>query len=116
MFSRNGSRTIYTRKRTSSNIGIFVALYNPGLTYFLSVEWESLEVIHMVDDQYNVTDKPDTELDERVASKKQRTAKYIADIQEILDRNEASARKRDLIATGIILVLAVTAFITISAY
>lgn len=71
----------------------------------------------MVDNQYNLKDKSDTELHEWISMHKQRTAKYIAGIQEILERNEAFVRKRELITTGItILFLEVTIIVIASAY
>ena len=71
----------------------------------------------MVDNQYNLKDKSDTELHEWIASQKQRTGKYIAGIQEIMDRNEALVRKRELITTGITILFLVVAIIVIaSAY
>lgn len=71
----------------------------------------------MVDNQYNLKGKSDTGLHEWIARQKQRTEKYIAGIQEIMDRNEAFVRKRELITTGItILFLEVTILVIASAY
>ena len=68
----------------------------------------------MVDYQYNLKAKSDAELHEWIAMQKQRSAKYIAGIQEILDRNEAFVRERELITIGIaILVLGVTIIIIV---
>jgi len=76
------------------------------------------------DDQYKLKDKSHTELHEWVVGHKPDTAEYVAGIQEsmrrvavieeLMERNEAPSRKRELIAVGIAivsLVVAITAIV-----
>ena len=81
----------------------------------------------MFDNYYRLKDKSDTELHERLAGFKPHAAEYItgiqesmrrvACIQELMDKNEAFVRKRELIATGIaILSLAVAIIILVPSF
>ena len=73
----------------------------------------------MADDQYNLKNKSDTELHAWVVEHKPGTTEYVAGIQEsmkrvavieeLMEKDEAPVRKRELIATGIAIVsIAVT--------
>ncbi len=67
----------------------------------------------MADNQYNLKDKSDAELHEWIASYKPNTSEYIAGIQELIRRNEAPFRKRELFAIGIALLSLIVAIIAI---
>ena len=70
----------------------------------------------MVDNQYKLKDKSDTELQEWIAAHKLCTADYIAGIQELINRNEAFFRKRELIAVGIAILSLEVAILVITVY
>ena len=70
----------------------------------------------MVDNQYKLKDKSDTELHEWIAAHKLRSADYIAGIRELINRNEAFFRKRELIAAGIAILSLEVAILVITVY
>ena len=70
----------------------------------------------MVDNQYKLKDKSDTELHEWIAAHKLRTAEYIAGIRELINRNEAFFRKRELITTGITIISLEVVILFITVY
>ena len=81
----------------------------------------------MLDDQYKLKDKSDTELREWVAEHEPDTIEYVAGIkesmrrvaviEELIERDEAPIRKRELIAAGMaILSIAVTIFAIVVTY
>ena len=77
----------------------------------------------MIDDQYKLKDKSNTELREWLAEQKPGTDEYIAGeeesmkrvaiIEELIEKSEAPSRKRELIAIGIASVALVVAIIAI---
>ena len=79
--------------------------------------------MHNPDDPYNLKHKSDTELHEWLTECKPGTTEYVAGIQEsmqrvalieeLMERNEAPARKRELIAIGIAILALTAAIFTI---
>jgi len=77
----------------------------------------------MIDDQYKLKDKSNTELREWLTEHKLGTDEYIAGeeesmrrvaiIEELIAKSEAPSRKRELIAMGIAIVALVVAIIAI---
>ena len=77
----------------------------------------------MIDDQYKLKDKSNTELREWLTEHKPGTDEYIAGeeesmrrvaiIEELIEKSEAPSRKRELIAIGIAIVALVVAIIAI---
>jgi hypothetical protein len=67
----------------------------------------------MGNNQYILKDKSDTELHEWIAGYKPSTSEYIAGIQELMRRNEAPVRKRELFVIGIALLSLAVAIIAI---
>ncbi len=85
------------------------------------------EEMQYPDDEYKLKEKSDAELHEWVVGYKPGTAEYVAGIEEsmrrvacieeLMERNEAPSRKRELIAVGIaILSLAVAIIAIVFAY
>lgn len=69
------------------------------------------------ENQYNLKDKANAELHKWIAGHKPDTVEYIAGIQELMRRNAAPVRKRELVAMGIaILSLAVAMIVIMLTY
>ena len=77
----------------------------------------------MIDDQYKLSNKSNTELHDWVAEHKPGSTEYVVGIQEsmrrvaiieeLIERNEEPSRKRELIASGIAIMAIIAAILTI---
>ena len=80
-------------------------------------------LFHMIDDQYKLSDKSNTELHEWVAEHKPDSTEYVIGIQEsmrrvaiieeLIERSEEPSRKRELMAAGISIISIAAAIFTI---
>ena len=78
---------------------------------------------HMIDDQYKLSNKSNTELHDWVVEHKPGSTEYVEGVQEsmrrvaimeeLIERNEEPSRKRELIAAGIAVISIATAIFTI---
>ena len=71
----------------------------------------------MVNNQYNLKDKSDVELHQWLAGHKSDTVEYLAGIQELMERNDAPANRREWIAMAIAIIsITVAIFVIVVMY